>query len=196
MKFARHLAEEGNEPELHSLYKQLKKSLRIFEGPADAGSAVDVPHTLPSSDEEDEEPGAGPNRALAAAARSAEALHAPAPQQAGATAAGQPAQQSQLQQAQPQQPQPQQALPRRPDPEQEARFVALVEQCVQQVREPQTQLHDLHDRASAPVVTVACGGGLSGRSKRQVLFCGWRMGCKLCARLISPCASAQLPTGS
>lgn len=132
MKFARHLAEEGNEPELHSLYKQLKKSLRIFEGPADAGSTVDVPHTLPSSDEEDEEPRAeaGPSRAAAGA--SASTVQPPAAPQGGpaaaAAAAGQPAQ------GVPQQPPAQAAQPRRPDPEQEARFVALVEQCVQQVR--------------------------------------------------------------
>lgn len=134
MKFARHLAEEGNEPELHSLYKQLKKSLRIFEGPADAGSTVDVPHTLPSSDDEDEDPAARP-AAAAAATNGGPSTAAPptAPQAAAATPAAAAAV-GQTAQCAAQQAQGKPAQPRRPDPEQEARFVALVEQCVQQVR--------------------------------------------------------------
>jgi hypothetical protein len=44
MKFARSL-QESEQPELHALYKQLKKSLRILDEPADARSAVEAPHS-------------------------------------------------------------------------------------------------------------------------------------------------------
>ena len=165
MKFARHLAEEGSEPELHSLYKQLKKSLRIFEGPADAGSVVDVPRTLPSSDDEAEEPHAvAPAGAAAAEPAGASGAAQPSAQQRGGAPAEQQA--------------PGQQQQRQPPAEHEAQFVALVEQCVQQVGAAGLPLlgpATLRRRLPAPCSPSARRGALlhaagSGRAAHSCLL--------------------------
>lgn len=129
MKFAQELRRD-EQPELLELYKKLKKSLKIFEGPADARSMVEPDASSDSEGEADRSPprGAGAGDGAAAAAGGSAAVPAaPAAQQqpGAAQAAGGAA---------PGAAQPDAAAPR-PDPGQEARFTALVEQCVQQLND-------------------------------------------------------------
>ncbi|KAL4447873.1 hypothetical protein ABPG75_005092 [Micractinium tetrahymenae] len=156
MKFAQELRRD-EQPELLELYKKLKKSLKIFEGPADARSMVEADASSDSEDEGDRSPSrsrsAADNNAAAvatagqpgssaaaaaAAAAGVEAQEGAAAQQGAAAplAGGAPpdAEQQQAQQAQQAQAQAQRR-PGAPDAAQEARFTALVEQCVQQLND-------------------------------------------------------------
>ncbi|KAL4853677.1 SPX domain-containing protein 5 [Chlorella vulgaris] len=197
MKFARSL-QESEQPELHALYKQLKKSLRILDDPSDAGSAV-LPQQLPSSSDEDldDAPEAAAADIVAAVAhfpplqpQEGDGLR----QSSSAAQQGPAGESSQQQQQQPQQQQQQrrdeeedegQDL-RRPDPEQEARFVALVEQCVQQLNEDYLSKEemlvikaDLAQSGGAAAGThgelLASYGAAVNLHGELVLLCHWSM---------------------
>ncbi|EFN56732.1 hypothetical protein CHLNCDRAFT_144154 [Chlorella variabilis] len=195
MKFARTL-EEDQQPELYALYKQLKKSLRILDNPADAGSTVEPPQ-LPSSSSDDEMAGDGgwdaaaepPPAAAAAAGEAAQAQAQPAAAQAGEQHGGQqPGQQPGAGQQQQQQEEEGEREPgvERPDPEQEARFVALVEQCVQQLNEDYLSKEelliikaDLAQSAAAAAASreelLAAYGSVVNVHGELVLLCHWSM---------------------
>ncbi len=115
---------------------QLKKSLKIFEGPADARSMVEPDASSDSEDDADRSPsrGAATGDGAAAAAGGSAAAAGPAaaeaaqPAEPGEPAGGAPAAVAQ--------PPPAAAQPPgASDPGQEARFTALVEQCVQQLND-------------------------------------------------------------
>ncbi|KAI3427207.1 hypothetical protein D9Q98_007143 [Chlorella vulgaris] len=193
MKFARSL-QESEQPELHALYKQLKKSLRILDDPSDAGSAV-LPQQLPSSSDEelDDAPEAAAADIVAAVA------HFPPPQPQGADGlqqsssaaqhqgpAGESSQQQQQQQQQRDEEEHEGQDLRRPDPEQEARFVSLVEQCVQQLNEDYLSKEemlvikaDLAQSGGAAAGThgelLAAYGAAVNLHGELVLLCHWSM---------------------
>ncbi|KAL4442434.1 hypothetical protein ABPG77_005018 [Micractinium sp. CCAP 211/92] len=146
MKFAQELRRD-EQPELLELYKKLKKSLKIFEGPADARSMVEPDASSDSEDDADRSPsrGAATGDGAAAAAGGSAAAAGPAaaeaaqPAEPGEPAGGAPAEPGEPAGGAPAavaQPPPAAAQPPgASDPGQEARFTALVEQCVQQLND-------------------------------------------------------------